>query len=206
MTGFANEVSLGQLGQIQQSSAPMLHVLIDGVHQHLPIKWRGGALSQFDGRRWYNPVGQNQTIRVDHGLAILADENQRRRMGQRITYQVRIDSIEADALFFAGVPEFVQTSLPLLLRTPQGAFRTGRGFGAASQYAATSFRPETETKPFLVAPLAADVANEYLLLPELGSRESSISPIISIAAAALPTGRAFSSSIFEPTIPTRPSC
>ena len=104
VTGFANEISLGQLGQIQQSSAPMLHVLIDGVHQHLPIKWRGGALSQFDGRRWYNPVGQNQTIRVDHGLAVLADEDQRRRIGQRITYQVRIDSLEADALFFAGVP------------------------------------------------------------------------------------------------------
>ena len=61
VTGFANEVSLGQIGQIQQSSTPMLHVLIDGIHQHLPLKWRGGALSQFDGKRWYNPVGQNQT-------------------------------------------------------------------------------------------------------------------------------------------------
>jgi hypothetical protein len=170
VTGFANEVSLGQLGQIQQSSAPMLHVLIDGVHQHLPLKWRGGALSQFDGKRWYNPPGQNQTIRVDHGLAILADENQRRRLGQRIAYQVRVDSADADALFFAGVPEFVQTNLPILLRTPQGAFRTGRGFGAASQYAATSFRPETETTPYLVPPLPADVATEYLLLPNLDRR------------------------------------
>jgi protein-glutamine gamma-glutamyltransferase len=170
ITGFANEVSLGQLGQIQQSSAPMLHVLIDGVHKHLPLKWRGGALSRFDGKRWYNPVGQNQTIRVDHGLAVLADEDQRRRVGQRITYQVRIDSVEADALFFAGVPEFIQTSLPLLFRTPQGAFRTGRGFGGASQYAATSFRPETETKPFLVAALPVDAANEYLMLPAMDQR------------------------------------
>ena len=30
VTGFANEVSLGQLGQIQQSSTPMLHVLSMG--------------------------------------------------------------------------------------------------------------------------------------------------------------------------------
>ncbi len=170
VTGFANEVSLGQIGQIQQSSTPMLHVLIDGIHQHLPLKWRGGALSQFDGKRWYNPVGQNQTVRVDHGLAILADENQRRRLGQRITYQVRIDSVDADVLFFAGVPEFVQTNLPLLFRTPQESFRTGRGYGSQTQYFATSFRPETETKPYVVPPLSPRDSTEYLLLPNIDRR------------------------------------
>ena len=129
-----------------------------------------GRLSQFDGRRWYNPAGQNQTIRVDHGLAILADENQRRRLGQRITYQVRVDSVDADALFFAGVPEFVQTSLPLLFRTPQGSFRTGRGFGSQTQYFAQSFRPETEIKPYIAPPLSSTETTEYLLLPTIDRR------------------------------------
>jgi hypothetical protein len=172
VTGFANEISLGQLGRIQQSTTPLMHIRIEGPSKHIPLKWRGGALSQFDGRRWYNPPGQNQTIRVNEkGLAMLADDDQRRRQdGERIEYHVRIDSIEADALFFAAIPEFVHINVRLLFRTPEDAYRTSLGLGASSQYVATSFRPKPDTKPIAVAPLSVDVLNEHLLLPQVDPR------------------------------------
>jgi hypothetical protein len=54
MSGFSQEVSLGGIGQIQQSSSVVMHVqVLDGK---LPedVKWRGIALANFDGQRWYN--------------------------------------------------------------------------------------------------------------------------------------------------------
>ncbi len=64
MTGFSQEVSLGGIGQIQQSSNVVMHIqVLDGK---LPesVKWRGVALANFDGRRWYN-VPEIATV---HGL------------------------------------------------------------------------------------------------------------------------------------------
>jgi transglutaminase-like putative cysteine protease len=54
-TGFSSDVRLGGIGQIQQSSAVVMHVqVLDGK---LPedVKWRGIALANFDGQRWWNP-------------------------------------------------------------------------------------------------------------------------------------------------------
>ena len=78
--------------------------------------------------------------------------------------------MEADALFFAGTPEFIHIKLPFLFRTPQNSYRTGLGLGASSQYFAESFRPASETKPTMAPPLPADVANELLLLPDIDRR------------------------------------
>ena len=170
VTGFANEISLGQLGRIQQSTTPLMHVRIVDVTRNFPLKWRGGALSQFDGRRWYNAPRQNQTIRVDKDLTQIVSDEQRRRQGDRIQYYVRIDSMEADALFFSGVPEFVHIKVPLLFRTPENAFRTGLGLGGTLQYYATSFRPETETTHFVAPQLSLDATKENLLLPAIDPR------------------------------------
>ncbi len=54
VTGFAQDVNLGGIGEIQQSSNVVMHIqLLDGK---LPqdVKWRGVALANFDGRHWWN--------------------------------------------------------------------------------------------------------------------------------------------------------
>lgn len=55
VSGFSDSVSLGGIGRIQQSSAPIMHVQV--THGIMPpdTKWRGVALSNFNGRRWSNP-------------------------------------------------------------------------------------------------------------------------------------------------------
>jgi transglutaminase-like putative cysteine protease len=54
VTGFSESVNLGGIGKIQQSDAVVMHVQV--LHGVLPIdgKWRGAALANFDGRRWWN--------------------------------------------------------------------------------------------------------------------------------------------------------
>jgi transglutaminase-like putative cysteine protease len=51
MTGFGDNVSLGQIGRIQQSSAVVMHVRFEGPHPS-EIRLRGAALTNFDGKNW----------------------------------------------------------------------------------------------------------------------------------------------------------
>src|SRR5579863_3436077 len=56
-TGFSDRVQLGQIGQIQQSNAVVMHIQIDGEGRY-DLHWRGVALANFDGRNWSNPRQQ----------------------------------------------------------------------------------------------------------------------------------------------------
>ncbi|MCU1304631.1 MAG: transglutaminase-like protein [Candidatus Sulfotelmatobacter sp.] len=55
-TGFSDRVQLGQIGQIQQSDALVMHIQIDDdPHGQYALHWRGVALANFDGKSWSNP-------------------------------------------------------------------------------------------------------------------------------------------------------
>ena len=55
-SGFTDRVQLGQIGQIQQSNAVVMHVQIDGdTAGRYDLHWRGVALSNFDGHTWSKP-------------------------------------------------------------------------------------------------------------------------------------------------------
>lgn len=54
-SGFSNDVTLGEIGRIQQLDTVVMHVEFtqqSGVPTNL--KWRGVSLNHFDGRRWQN--------------------------------------------------------------------------------------------------------------------------------------------------------
>src|SRR6202789_3774650 len=54
-TGFSDRVQLGRIGQIQQSSAVVMHIEIQNDMQGAyDLKWRGIALTNFDGKTWSN--------------------------------------------------------------------------------------------------------------------------------------------------------
>ncbi|MGC2696103.1 MAG: DUF3488 and transglutaminase-like domain-containing protein [Candidatus Angelobacter sp.] len=64
MTGFSQEVSLGGIGEIQQSSNVVMHIQVLDGKLPADVKWRGIALSNFDGHRWYN----TPEVPTFHGL------------------------------------------------------------------------------------------------------------------------------------------
>jgi transglutaminase-like putative cysteine protease len=54
-TGFSDRVALGQIGQIQQSDAVVMHIQINGDKSgQYALHWRGVGLANFDGRTWSN--------------------------------------------------------------------------------------------------------------------------------------------------------
>lgn len=169
--GFSNEMRLGEIGEIQQRRIAVMHVRPVGNDSTANLKWRGNALTQFDGRRWYNPAEAGQVMRIQGGSVLLADNPQRWRKGKRFAYQVRLHSIGNDALFFTGTPEFLTISLPSIVRNSEGGIRAGYGNTDNLQYFAHSFVEETAEPSATWDPRLTDADRvNNLLLPPLDSR------------------------------------
>ena len=62
LPGFSNQVNLGEIGEIKTTSRPVMHIRLWGNQQGL--KWRAGALTDFDGKRWSNPNPMREPVRV----------------------------------------------------------------------------------------------------------------------------------------------
>jgi transglutaminase-like putative cysteine protease len=170
LPGFSNEVTLGQIGVIKQSGAPVMHVRSYQAAGLLDVKWRGAALSNFDGRRWYNSSGGGELLRVERGVLAFRRTRPPSRPGHNIIYQVQLNDIAADTLFVAGTPESISINLPFLERTRSGSFRPRFRAGGLS-YGVYSFL-EDESSPVLSPPdpLAPAVRDELLQLPRIDKR------------------------------------
>src|SRR5262245_32505807 len=67
LPGFSNQVLLGQIGEIKTHSTAVMHVRVykDNGRLNPGVKWRGAALSDFDGKRWFN--APESGVRLDVG-------------------------------------------------------------------------------------------------------------------------------------------
>ena len=54
MTGFTDSVELGQIGEIKRDTSVVMRVKTGSPVSYPLLRWRGIALSTFDGRRWYS--------------------------------------------------------------------------------------------------------------------------------------------------------
>lgn len=165
LPGFSDEVTLGQIGELKATATPVMHIRIEAPNEKLAIKWRGTALSQFDGRRWYNPPGISERVETSGGEMMLANDSQRLRFPPGISYQVRLGSVDTDTLFFAGVPEVLMLEgFPAVYRSRGDRWRTG-GPTAGREYKAISHPAESGSGWFGEDALSEMEWNEHLLLP-----------------------------------------
>src|SRR5580658_2310177 len=80
LAGFSNHVMLGEIGEIKQENVPVMHVKMDRPEDRaLALKWRGAALSEFNGRAWFNRPAPGRILQPERGgLLRLEDEPPRR--------------------------------------------------------------------------------------------------------------------------------
>jgi hypothetical protein len=185
LPGFSSQLTLGEIGQIKTASRPVMHIRIFSSETPGGLKWRGGALAEFDGKRWSEPGRPNQTVPVKNGHADL-EPSIYRRPGRHINYHVDLDAFGADALFFAGVPEMVDLRYPFLLRTAAGSYRIGRQSPRGVHYDAYSRiedTPETSPAPYPTPILPLQARSDYLQLPPLDSRIPALARAMMAGAA-----------------------
>ncbi len=166
LTGFSNVVDLGTFGRIARDNSPVMYV--QSYSRPLPggLKWRGAALTRFDGRRWSAPPLTLTEVPAPNGTAEVADIAQRsRRDGRRLLYRVDLSSTTTGTLFIAGIPEYINTTAPRVLRTPEDAFRVPFAGGRELRYevSALSAMP-------LPVPLTVVERLRCLRLPAVNSR------------------------------------
>jgi hypothetical protein len=102
-TGFSDRVQLGRIGEIQQSGALVMHIQIDGdSHGAYDLKWRGVALSLFDGTTWSNPYEHQPVPRSPGGRFMLSPSGELRPGGHVIHYRVLMEPIANNVFFLAA--------------------------------------------------------------------------------------------------------
>jgi transglutaminase-like putative cysteine protease len=164
LPGFSNEVTLGEIGEIKQSSTPVMHVYSQG-DGFLAVRWRGTALTHFDGKRWFNLPAAEERLRAEDRRVLLLEGPP--RAGRRIEYEVRLSDIASNVLFVAGTPESMSIDVPAISRSSSGTLRVPRLNGAGLRYAVSSLLDE-ETS--VSAQLLPSARMEALALPPLDER------------------------------------
>jgi len=161
--GFAGQVRLGEIGPVLRRDTPVMHVRVVEPGGELPPRWRGMTLSHFDGRVWRAGEDSARAIPVEGERAILASDDQRRRVGARVTYEVLLEPISSDVLFFVGIPEVLWIGEPVVTVTEAGACRLGRVPRKRLRYGAISYLDEVEQGP-------SPGDGRYLQLPPIDPR------------------------------------
>jgi protein-glutamine gamma-glutamyltransferase len=173
LPGFSNQVTLGEIGQIKITSRPIMHISIYSHEIPPGVKWRGAALTDFDGRRWSNPASQDQPIPLENGFADLRPSGPL-PAGKRLNYHVEVNAVDTNALFFAGTPiRLDHLRQAFIVRSDTQSYRMGRlppqNFGYDA-YSLLEDPPESSPAADRFTILALDRRQRYLQLPPLDPR------------------------------------
>ena len=104
MSGFNDSVELGQIGEIQQSPTVVMRVKTGAPVNYPLLRWRGIALTEFDGKRWSKPEMQKTTLLAgpDGWIYLVPRQRWLTAPGQRLKYTVFLQPIASSAIFTAG--------------------------------------------------------------------------------------------------------
>jgi hypothetical protein len=178
--GFSDRVQLGQIGQIQQSNAVVMHVEVEGdkIGAH-ELRWRGVALSRFDGQAWSNPHRQlalqpqwDSTFLIPpYGQAITVattDET----LHPMIHYRVMMEPIGTNVFFLAPWGRKIKGAYRQVSVDPAGAIYDIDNQRPVSSYEADSdlFVPPANQLRSAGQEYPRQVAAMYLQLPALDPR------------------------------------
>jgi len=101
MTGFTEDVELGQIGEIKKSSTVVMRVETEKPIGYEWLRWRGIALTTFDGKRWSSNAGKPQELQTKADGWIHTPE-MANTPGQTIRYTVFLEPVATDAIFVPG--------------------------------------------------------------------------------------------------------
>ncbi len=143
LPGFGGEVDLRKIGQIQTSSRTIMYVRIPDRGEVLNLRWRGSAMSRFDGQRWTTSGDSAETIRLRYGNTSIPIRTHGGRKGMRVEYEVQLTETGMNALFVAGIPELLTANVGSIAVLSNGTIRTLSDLPAVLRYSVTSFFDES---------------------------------------------------------------
>jgi protein-glutamine gamma-glutamyltransferase len=185
--GFSNQVTLGETGQIRLNSRPVMHIGSPRPEKLTGLKWRGDALSHFDGKQWTNRRVSWTPIGIEQPRAGVADiaAPEQRPPGRYVNYEVELDSAGARALFFAGAPQVVRMVYSSLDRSETDSFRLQVNAPEGFRYEVSSLLedpPEVTPAGYAPRELTYEARVRNLQLPPLDPRIAALARSITARA------------------------
>src|SRR5216684_3908822 len=106
MTGFGDDVELGQIGEIKKNSEVVMRVKTGKPVAYSMLRWRGIALTNFDGKRWSNPERTSETLtaRPDGWIFLRGSEQAAAPAPTGLQYTVFLQPMATAAIFTLGEP------------------------------------------------------------------------------------------------------
>ena len=149
-TGFSEEVRLGEIGQIQQSSEVVMHVkFAPGTRVPADLRWRGVALTMFDGRHWSGSLGDGQPEITSNGTFSGFTSRLFSGYGRRVNYQVSLEPFGARVFFVLPEALFINGRYQIIRIDSTGSI-----FNMDSARAITDYSVVSEIPPPMRANLA----------------------------------------------------
>jgi transglutaminase-like putative cysteine protease len=193
-SGFSDRVQLGQIGQIQQSNAVVMHVQIDGdTIGRYDLHWRGVTLADFDGTAWSNP--REQFIlqrRDDDGFSVPRIDNvalssfvtTSLKREQLIHYRVLMEPIGTNVFFLAPWARSVNGDYRVLAADRGGAVYDFDSAHPISRYEADSdiAKPSTDELRAAGEDYPKHISGAYLRLPAVDARVAQLAAKITSSA------------------------
>jgi transglutaminase-like putative cysteine protease len=124
--GFSDSVTLGDVGQLQQSDRLVMRVRVEdnnqGEHQR-KFRWRGVALDYYNGRGWQRTPGRYSLEQPgnERGFFQLGTTEDQDHLTTQTFY---VEPIDTPILFAAPRVVAVQGAIPYLRRDTEGALST----------------------------------------------------------------------------------
>jgi transglutaminase-like putative cysteine protease len=177
-TGFTDRVQLGRIGQIQQSSAVVMHIEIQNDTQGAyDLKWRGVALSSFDGKAWSNGFEQTPLHTLWNGSYLLTSSSGPHALAspsalrRSIRYQVLMEPLGTNVFFLADRPQSLSGNFRAVSTDAGGAVYDLDPDHPINRYEGVSQLPDVDSDELRLAPNVAPADMEqYLRLPPLDAR------------------------------------
>lgn len=167
-TGFSEEVRLGEIGQLQQSSTVMMHIkFAPGTTVPRDLRWRGIALTTFDGRRWTGPRDNSLPQAMNPTWALgLAESNPRlfAGHGQRVRYKVSMEPFGSRVFFVLPEAQLINGRYQSIRIDSTGSIFNADNLRAVADYTVTSEIPPPMPGHLLPAH-DAGVSDVYLQPP-----------------------------------------
>jgi protein-glutamine gamma-glutamyltransferase len=182
MSGFTDDVELGQIGEIKQNSATVMRVRTGKPISYDRLRWRGIALTNFDGRRWSSSSDQRQKLGTasDGSIPAFSPDQNPRMPGLAIQYEVFLEPLATEAIFapadvmelrgdFSGEAGNAFASSHRTFLTHDATFSLFNPFHnfVAIRYSGTSRLPNPEIARLRAAPdeYPQEIRDRYLQLP-----------------------------------------
>jgi transglutaminase-like putative cysteine protease len=185
MSGFTDDVELGEIGEIKKNTAVVMRVQTGEPVEYNQLRWRGIALANFDGTRWTS--GGRGTVAVlansDGWIPIGGAQLKNGERSRVLQYTVLMEPMASDAIFVPGNGVAVRGSFYSDRASPRGRqaylfrdssdsfFNPVHNF-AAMRYSGVSRLPQFQLEKLRAAGTAYpdSITDAYLQLPKVDPR------------------------------------